>query len=230
MKAVLETWRPVRGYEGLYEISDYGCVRSHYGGKIKYLKGQKNKGGYIHVGLWKNGKGKTFSVHRLVYTVFVGNIDEGLQLDHIDGDKTNNKLTNLRAVTPRENSNNSVTRDRYLEAIKKLTASEEWRNNQREGAKKRSQNQEWRQKNREVAQRNQRNPEWLKNVRDGIMRSCAKPILQLDVETGEVIRRWECARDAERGLGVSNSHISKCCLGKQKTAGGFRWRFATDDD
>lgn len=264
MKSVLETFKPIKGFEGLYEISDYGCVRSRHGGKVRYLKCKKSKHGYIEVPLSKNGKKNFFYVHRLVYTAFNGPIPEGMQIDHIDGNKENNALSNLRVVTPRENVNNPVTRVRYLEAIKKITSSEEWRNNQREGSKRRSESQnwrnnhregikrrsenqewrqknreanrrlakdpQWRQKNREVAQRNQRNPEWMKNVRDGIRRVCGKPIVQLDVETGEIIRRWECARDAWRALGVYYGHISRCCNGKLKTAGGYRWRFATEND
>ena len=243
MKSVLETFKPIKGFEGLYEISDYGCVRSRHGGKVRYLKCKKSKHGYIEVPLSKNGKKNFFYVHRLVYTAFNGPIPEGMQIDHIDGDKTNNNLRNLRAVTPRENSSNPITMVRCLEAIKKRTLSEQWRNNVRDSAKRRagnpqwrnnvrkaakrrSESQDWQQKNREAAKRRVKDQDWRNSVREGVRRVCAKPIVQLDAETGEVIRRWECARDVERELGISNSSISQCCQGKRKTTGGYRWCFA----
>lgn len=213
--AVLEEWRDVVGYEGLYEISDYGCVRSRHGGKVRYMKCKKGKNGYLRICLSKNGKGKTFLVHRLVYTVFNGTIAEGYEIDHIDGDKTNNNLRNLRAVTPRENQWNSVTRARYLEAMKKLPENQEWRNNLREAAKRRAEN-----------------PHWLNNVRQGIKKALSKPVLQLDKDTGEVIREWPSAREAARALKLNQSNVSKCCLGKRyyKTVGGYRWCFCLDKD
>ena len=246
MKTVLETFKPIKGYEGIYEVSDYGCVRSRYGGKVSYRKCKKTKYGYICVPLSKNGKKIFFYVHRLVYTAFNGPIPEGMQIDHIDGDKSNNKLTNLRAVSPKVNSNNPITRVRYLEAIKKRTLSEQWSNNVRDGAKRRagnpqwrnnvrkaakrrSESQAWQQKNREAAKRRVKDQDWRNSVREGVRRVCAKPIVQLDVKTGEVIRRWECARDAERKLKINNSSISQCCQGKRKSAGGYRWCFAFDN-
>lgn len=238
-----EEWRTVVGFED-YEVSSLGRVRSLKSGKVEYRKCQKNKYGYIRVGLWNNGKMKNCQVHRLVYTSFVGDIDDGLQIDHIDGDKSNNKLTNLRAVSPKVNSNNPVTRVRYLEAMKKTLLSEKWRNNQREGIRRRrSESEEWRNNQREAAKKLVKNPqwvhnhregikrrsknrEWFNNFREGVRRVCAKPVIQLDVKTGEEIRRWECGSDAARELKISAGSISGCCHGKNKSAGGYRWRFA----
>lgn len=173
MKAVIETFKPVKGYEGLYEVSDYGAVRSlQFKGKkrIKYLNG-RDSFGYRQVHL-SNGKShKMIFVHRIVYEAFNSPIPYGYEIDHIDGDRNNNKLSNLRVVTHRDNMNNPVT------ILRKS-------------------------------------------------KSRCKPILQLNKQTGEVIRQWECARDAWREIGINFKNISQCCLGNRKSAGGFRWCFA----
>lgn len=116
MKAIIETFKPVRGYEGLYEVSDYGCVRSldyNGTGKRKVMKPKKNKG-YRQVELWRDGNSKTFSVHRLVWEAFNGTIPDGMQIDHVNGVRDDNSLANLRVVTPKENVHNPVTRERFL--------------------------------------------------------------------------------------------------------------------
>ena len=213
MKAVLETFKPIKGYEGLYEISDYGCVRSLKYGKVKYMKCKKDKYGYSIICLYKNGKKKSFSVHRLEWEAFNAPIADGYEIDHINTIRDDNRLENLRVVTSKENKRNSITAERMRESNRRKAKDPQWVHNHREGIKRRSKNQEW-----------------FNNFREGVRRVCAKPIVQLDAETGEVIRHWECAHDAGRELGVSNSNISACCHGKLKTAGGYRWRYATDDD
>lgn len=211
MKAVIEKFKPIKGYEGLYEVSDYGTVRSlNYQGKkrIKYLKSVKHKNGYLRIGLWYYGKRKWFMIHRLVWESFVGQIPKGYEIDHIDGNKTNNELSNLRCVSHMENMNNPITREIHLEAIWKL-----------------SKNQKWLEATREANKRLAKEPKWLKNQRKRVRETVAKPILQLDKETKAVIRKWECAMDTERELGISQSNISQCCLGKRKSAGGYIWKF-----
>lgn len=90
-----EVWASIKGYEGLYEVSNYGNVRSLKYGKIKYLKPAKNKGGYYFVILCKNGKTKNFRIHRLVANAFIENPNNYPQINHKDEDKTNNKASNL---------------------------------------------------------------------------------------------------------------------------------------
>lgn len=68
-----ETWKDICGYNGDYQVSDYGRVRSLKGGNIKYLRPAKSPIGYEYVGLCLNGKSKIFYVHRLVAEAFVEN-------------------------------------------------------------------------------------------------------------------------------------------------------------
>lgn len=112
-----EIWRPVQGYEGTYQVSDQGRVRSLdrtistdgrwgkmkrelHGGILRHLK---HTGGYLRVTLWHNGAFKNHYVHKLVLEAFVGPRPNGKQVAHNDGDKANNRLSNLRWASPSEN-------------------------------------------------------------------------------------------------------------------------------
>lgn len=105
--AQYNTIKPVLGYEGLYSVTDNGKVYSHK--RNRFLKGftcyserwgQHNR----HlVDLRKDNKTTRKFVHTLVYEAFYGEKPDYLEIDHIDGDKTNNHFTNLRAVTRSEN-------------------------------------------------------------------------------------------------------------------------------
>lgn len=112
MTNVNENWLPIPNYEGLYEVSNYGRIKSFLSppksnkvniplkeGKIINPSYDKDK--YLRLVLTKNKKSKEFRVHRLVMLAFVG--ESKLAVDHIDGNKENNHLTNLRYCTNREN-------------------------------------------------------------------------------------------------------------------------------
>ena len=98
----MERWLPVSGYEGLYEVSDHGNVRSIKTGKVKsYTLNKEQKRPFM--GLWKNNKIKIFKPHTLVLTAFVGPRPKGLECCHNDGNPWNNKLENLRWDTAQSN-------------------------------------------------------------------------------------------------------------------------------
>ena len=108
-------WETVPGYEGIYECSTFGDVRSidryvtdsigrRYLIKGKQLKQFIGENGYVSVGLSKGGKLVNVSVHRLVASIFLSNDNNLPQVDHIDGDKLNNNVTNLEWVTAEENT------------------------------------------------------------------------------------------------------------------------------
>lgn len=108
-----EIYKDIPGYEGLYKISNYGTVkRTLYKNQYKsfkksrILKKRYNKKGYITVILYKNNVSKSFAVHRLVATVFLGD-NKTLQVNHIDGNKQNNKVENLEWCTNKENQNHA---------------------------------------------------------------------------------------------------------------------------
>lgn len=93
---VQEQWRDIDGYDGIYQVSSLGRVRSLKFGKTRVLRPGKTKDGYFIVQLWRNGKGKTFSVHRLVAQAFIPNDDNSkTQINHRDECKQNNRFWNL---------------------------------------------------------------------------------------------------------------------------------------
>jgi hypothetical protein len=99
-----EVWKDIKGYEGIYKISNYGCVLSFSNGKCKPLKCQPDKrGGYLCVILCKNSKKKLFKIHRLVAEYFCEGYKEGLVVNHIDGNRQNNIYTNLEWCTQKDN-------------------------------------------------------------------------------------------------------------------------------
>ena len=115
---ICEEWKPITGYEGFYEISNFGRIRSidrieyqrHYSGIMsKYMhQGQiikpgKRTNGYITIGLTKNGKRKTHSVHRLVALHFLEKPEGKDYINHLDADPTNNRVSNLEWCTQSEN-------------------------------------------------------------------------------------------------------------------------------
>lgn len=105
--------RPIAGYEGLYSISNDGTVFSHdynHTKQTKQLKPVKRSDGYLMVNLYQDSKLKIHFIHRLVLETFVPNPDNKPYCDHIDTDKTNNHVSNLRWCTHKENCNNPLTK------------------------------------------------------------------------------------------------------------------------
>lgn len=101
-----EVWMPIKGYEGLYEVSNHGRIRSlpkrgFY--KTALLKQRDNGFGYKICILTKNNKRRTFMVHRIVAEAFLPNTKNKKQVNHIDGNKYNNNLDNLEWCTNSEN-------------------------------------------------------------------------------------------------------------------------------
>lgn len=161
----METWKSVVGYEGLYEVSDLGRVRSlvkRNRWKPGILKPGKNTHGYLQVLLCKDGKRKNMKVHRLVAEAFIPNPNHLDTVNHKDEVKTNNTVSNL---------------------------------------------------------------EWM-TIADNVAYSVNKSVQMLDKSTGELLATFPSIIEAERVTGINQGNISKCCLGKRKSSGGYIWRYA----
>lgn len=120
-----EQWKDIEGYEGLYQVSSTGRVRSldrvDCAGNLR--KGNikipsLNSKGYLNIHLWKDGRRKSCRVHQLVANAFVPNLENKPQIDHINTIKTDNYYKNLRWCTPIENSHNELSRQHHLEAVR----------------------------------------------------------------------------------------------------------------
>lgn len=101
-----EVWKAVPNYEGLYDVSDLGRVKSLKFGKERILKQTLgSSAGYYTVSLCKDRKQKTFQIHQLLAITFLGHMPDGHKIvtDHIDNDKTNNRLDNLQLISQRKN-------------------------------------------------------------------------------------------------------------------------------
>ena len=124
-----ENWLPIEGYEGSYEVSDLGRVRSLVNDKkrkMKILKPVDNGIGYLMVCLSKDGKQKWFSVHRLVATAFVPNMFGLNEVNHINEDKTDNRESNLMWCDRKENINWGTRTQKCTKPVLQFTKSGEF--------------------------------------------------------------------------------------------------------
>ena len=193
-KEILKT---IKNYEGLYEVSNFGRVKSleridnnNHLVKEKILKNHKDKDGYLIVVLCKEGKQKTFKVHRLVAQAFIPNPNNYPQVNHKDENKENNFVyINEDGTADLEKSNLEWCTNEY---------------------------------NHNYGTRNKRMGETQKGNTRG-----SKPVIQIDKHTNEVINEWISASEAQRQLGIQSSSISQCCTNYpgHKSAGGYKWKY-----
>ena len=177
-----EIWKDIPGYEGRYKASNLGRIKSlnyMHTGKEKVLKQVKHYGGYLIVCLCKDGKQGNKLVNVLVWEAFNGPVPQGMQVNHIDEDKTNNSLSNLNLLSPKENCNWGTRNQRMKESLKGV----------------------------------------LVNRKDK-----SKWVIKLS-KNYEILHFYQSANQASRETGIFPQNIGQCCLGKQKTAGGFIWKY-----
>ena len=188
---VEEIWKDIKGYEGLFQISSIGRVNSlnyRKSGKEGFLSVYTMNTGYPATHLCRNGEEKVVLIHRLIAEAFIPNPENKPEVDHINCDRKDFRIENLRWVSSKENSNNPVTLKKH------------W---SRQGVESH-----------------------LKG-KTGKLCHLSKQVLQMD-KYGNVIRLWDSLMDIHRELGFNCGHISKCCLGKRKTAYGYIWIYLDD--
>ena len=170
-----------------YYITDAGDVYSRHSdefnnplGRIKKLKPKKDRYGYLCVDLRVHGTHNHRTIHRLVAQTFIPNPENKPQVNHKNGDKTDNRVANLEWVSASENVRHAFNTLNH----KKSRA-------------------------------------WLGKFGKDHTRS--KKVLQ--IKDGKVISCFWCAREATEKTGTNPIGICKCCNGKQKSAGGFQWKY-----
>lgn len=194
-----EIWKDVQGFEGLYQISNKGNVRSlprvcadHNGRQVKYhgnlLKPQANSRGYLRVQLKKSGKHECRFVHRLVAEQFVDNPKSGEYtiVNHLDNNFRNNDSSNLEWTTYSGNTQHAKMQGR-------LARTKEWLSNQRNALKKYD-----------------------------------KPVIGFDPLTGKIFVSFDSIQEAGRN-GYEASSVCNCCKGIRKTHKGLAWMYASKE-
>lgn len=237
-----EIWKPIKDFEGYYEVSNIGRVRSlNYKrtGKEKILKNTESNDGYLIVGLTKNGKRKQFKVHRLVAEAFIPNPENKPCIDHINTVRSDNRVENLRWVSYKENSNNEKTLEKFKgenhhffgkhhteETKQKMSEAQKGENNHMYG----KHHTEETKKKMSEAQKGEKGSMYGKT---GEKHPKSKSVVQIDQTTNEVIKVWGSTREAERIGGFCHNAISECCKNKFNRLGnniykGFKWMYLED--
>lgn len=187
----MENWKDIKGYEGLYQVSDLGRVKSlerdvyYSNGAVHHIEEKilvpiLDRGGYSYIHLYKNGKMKREYVHRLVATAFIPNSENKPQVNHRDEVKTNNVVENLEWCTASYNALYGTKIERMLQNRRSYKLGN--------------------------------NPQ-------------AKSVFCVELN-----KKFDSIRRAEEELGVNINCIVGACKGRQKTAGGFHWRYADEND
>ena len=114
----MEEWKDIIGYEGKYQVSNTGKIRSlnyRRTGKIKLLKPTTDRDGYKTILLYKNNKQKRYKLHRLIAKVFINNPNDLPEVNHKDEDKSNNRVENLEWCDRKYNANYGTIKERIAE-------------------------------------------------------------------------------------------------------------------
>lgn len=193
-----EIWKPIKGYEGYYEASNLGNIRSvdrvilstanilHTEHKQlrrgRVLKQGNGRKGYKIVVLQRDGQKRTMYTHRIIAMTFVENPYNKPCIDHINGVCTDNRAENLRWCTQKENINNPNTVYKNLDTLKQNA---------------------------------------LTNCK-------AKTILQLDKDSLEVIQEILPKSSYFKDMGYVRAYITSACRNRNKNAYGYKWAFKDD--
>lgn len=195
-----EIWKPVVGYEGYYEISNLGRLKSvdrmvkqgkslrHVTERIK--KPHRASDGYPAYTLCRDCKSKIIRIHLLLARAFIPNPENKGYVDHINTDINDFRLENLRWVTAKENSNNPLT----LQHCRDNTYI------------------------KEVSQRANKT-----KIERGT-KTAPKKVYQF-LKDGTFVGEWECSNEAYKKTGIIASSIRDCCNGKRYSAGGYLWSY-----
>lgn len=228
-----EIWKDIPGFEGLYQVSTYGRVRSFksfHKATPYIMKTDPHRYGprvYQQIQLSSNSKTYTIGIHRLVALAFISRVEGKNCIDHIDGNPSNNRVENLRWCTHKENMNNPITRERERQAIYK---------NPVYGHRLSDETKAKISQSRMGKYRGTENPFYGKKHTDETKKKMSEyrtkfggiPIVQLSL-SGDYIRQWQGSTYAARELGISSaSSITECCRGKRKTIGGYKWKYLSD--
>ena len=226
-----EIWKDISGYEGLYQVSNLGDVRSlnyRRNGELKLLKQATNKQGYKQISLYKNGKIKTYKVHRLVAIAFIPNPNNLPVVNHKDENPSNNNVNNLEWCTVAYNNTYGTRTKRASESIRGENHPLYGKHHSKETKKKMSESNKGKNKGKH---RSKETKKKISEKMKGKNNPASKPILMYDKE-GNFIRRFNCIADAYEHLGKDRTctGISECLAGRRKTMYGYVFKYAEENN
>lgn len=202
MNDLVEVWKPVKGFEGLYEVSNLGRIMAlpkivtrrgkSYNIKSKIMKPQQSGNGYLKICLHDNGRTSFLFVHRIVAQAFIPNPENKPCIDHINTIRDDNRVENLRWCTFKENRNNPITCKKTSDSLKGID---------RVNVNKRMQ------------------------LRD--KQNASKRVYQYDLN-GNYIKSFGSVMEAARELGVKTKCISTECSSSHY-AYGYLWYYEKYD-
>lgn len=198
-----EIWKDIEGYEGFYQVSNLGNVKSlnyAHRGYQKNLVPKCNNSGRLWVELVKHGAKKPMLIHRLVAMAFIPNPCNLPQINHRDENPKNNNVNNLEWCDQLYNNRYSLERhpERKIASIMRL---EEYRNKWKRSYRTRGKGCTWKN-----GPHDKRKVDQLSKDNDHIM-------------------TWNSVAEASKKNHWNYSSIKECCEGKRHTAYGFKWRF-----
>ena len=192
-----EIWKDIKKYEGLYQVSNLGKVKSlerftknnkintiGYIKKQKILKLDLLNNGYNTCELYKNNRRKKFYIHRLVAETFIPNPENKPQVNHINGIKTDNRVENLEWVSAKENIKHGWKNELYKNVLKSLI---------------------------ENSRRSKKVNQYDKQGK----------LINTFSSTVEAEKKLK-----EKGVKINSKNIRAVCANRRKTAGGFVWKYA----
>ena len=121
-----EIWKDVFGYEGTYQVSNLGNIKTFNWkntGKERVMRPAVDGSGYLRTMLAKDGVNKTVKIHRLIAETFIDNPENKAEVNHIDGNKTNNRVDNLEWSTRAENINHAIKNGLFAGCLKAIEKS-----------------------------------------------------------------------------------------------------------
>lgn len=249
-----EIWKDVVGYEGLYKVSNLGRVKSlpklkftpttTFYTKERICVPRESKGGYLRVGLSKNGRQTYKFLHRIVIEAFLG-VNKSMTINHKDEDKCNNCIDNLEymsradnvrygtgiaraAQRRRENPYNAISVNQYTlggEFVARYKSSmDAMRAIKCKGCG--SDIIDCCRRKRHTA----RGFIWRFDGDEDlsfVRKSNARHVIQMSLD-GAFIAEYPSIQEAAIQCGVQNSHICSCCNGVRQSTGGYTWKYKDD--
>ena len=197
-----EEWKSVVGFEGLYEVSNTGSVRSvdrivrsRWGGMKKHgvmLKQQTSRKGYKTIVLHKENYFYQKQVHRLVAEAFIPNPTLLSQVNHKDMNKANNHVENLEWISGLDNMRHAYANKCY--------------------------------------QRTQRQDEHSRIAQREMAIRRRRQVAMVDINSGDIIGIFRSITDAEKVTGIEGSKITSVCKGHRHQTGGYKWEYLEDKE